>query len=92
MTARALPRLDEDTRLLPILDNLSKGFVAGVSLELYDTSNQTHGEVKAEMIEDLAKQHFPLCMRTLHENLRRDGHLKHYGRLHYGLFLKVYNF
>ncbi|KAF8628423.1 hypothetical protein AX15_003944 [Amanita polypyramis BW_CC] len=89
VTARALPRLDEDTRLLPVLDNLSKGFIAGISSKAYDASNQNNGEIKAEMIDDLAKQHFPMCMRALHENLRRDGHLKHYGRLHYGLFLKV---
>jgi len=33
--------------------------------------------------------HFPLCMRHLHESLRADGHLKHNGRNQYGLFLKV---
>ncbi|KIL69678.1 hypothetical protein M378DRAFT_190092 [Amanita muscaria Koide BX008] len=89
VTNRALPRLDEDTRLLPILENLSKGFVAGVSSEVYDPSNQSNGDIKAEMVDELARQHFPLCMRTLHENLRRDSHLKHFGRLNYGLFLKV---
>lgn len=30
-----------------------------------------------------------MCMRNLHKNLRRDKHLRHYGRLQYGLFLKV---
>ncbi|KAK2466981.1 hypothetical protein APHAL10511_001239 [Amanita phalloides] len=89
VTARALPRLDEDTRLLPILENLSKGFIAGVSSETYDPSSHQRDEITAEMVDDLAKQHFPMCMRTLHEKLRRDDHLKHYGRLHYGLFLKV---
>ena len=89
MTARALPRLDEDTRLLPILENLSKGFIAGVSSEMYDPSSHKSGEVTADMVDDIAEKHFPMCMRTLHEKLRRDQHLKHYGRLHYGLFLKV---
>lgn len=41
------------------------------------------------MIDDLARKHFPLCMRMLHNNLREDSHLKHQGRLQYGLFLKV---
>jgi DNA primase large subunit len=41
------------------------------------------------MVDELSRKHFPICMRNLHENLRRDHHLKHYGRLQYGLFLKV---
>jgi DNA primase large subunit len=41
------------------------------------------------MVDGLAKKHFPMCMRTLHDNLQRDNHLKYFGRLQYGLFLKV---
>ncbi|KAG6850627.1 hypothetical protein H0H93_010819 [Arthromyces matolae] len=90
MTARALPRLDEDTRIIPLLDNLSKGFLAGVPSEWVGSGEPTNGdEIKAEMVDDLSKKHFPLCMRSMHDSLRRDHHLKHYGRLHYGLFLKV---
>ncbi len=90
MTARLLPRLDEDTRLVPILDNLSQGFLAGISAEWTSAADAGNAEnIKAEQIDSLAKKHFPLCMRTLHENLLRDHHLKHFGRLQYGLFLKV---
>ena len=90
MTARLLPRLDEDTRLVPILNNLSQGFLAGISSEWANASGSTSGaEIRAEMVDDLAKKHFPLCMKTLHDNLQRDNHLKHFGRLQYGLFLKV---
>ncbi|KDR84019.1 hypothetical protein GALMADRAFT_56635 [Galerina marginata CBS 339.88] len=90
MTARLLPRLDEDTRLLPILNNLSQGFLAGISSEWANASGSANGEgIKAEQVNDLGKRHFPLCMRTLHETLQRDNHLKHFGRLQYGLFLKV---
>ncbi|KAF8894535.1 eukaryotic and archaeal DNA primase, large subunit-domain-containing protein [Infundibulicybe gibba] len=89
-TARSLPRLDEDTRLLPILDNLSQGFLAGISSEWgSNTGNNNENDIKAEMVDGLARKHFPLCMRNLHESLRRDHHLKHFGRLQYGLFLKV---
>lgn len=41
------------------------------------------------MIDELARKHFPMCMRNLHDNLRKDKHLKHAGRLQYTLFLKV---
>jgi hypothetical protein len=37
----------------------------------------------------LSRRSFPLCMRNLHENFRKNHHLKHWGRLQYGLFLKV---
>jgi len=88
MTAKALPRMDEDTRLEPILANLSQGFVAGIGSE-WSTSENTGEGIRAEMVDELARQHFPMCMRNLHENLKRNHHLKHFGRLQYGLFLKV---
>ncbi|TKA69804.1 hypothetical protein B0A55_06460 [Friedmanniomyces simplex] len=37
---------------------------------------------------DGLSQHFPLCMQNLHRELRKNRHLKHYGRLQYTLFLK----
>ncbi|EPT06137.1 DNA primase large subunit [Fomitopsis schrenkii] len=89
MTAKALPFLDEDTRIVPILNNLSQGFLAGVSSEWSTATAGSGDELTADMIDDMAKKHFPACMRNLHECLRRDKHLKHFGRLQYGLFLKV---
>ncbi|KAI0636857.1 DNA primase large subunit [Trametes polyzona] len=89
MTAKALPRLDEDTRLVPILDNLSKGFLAGVSSEWSNASAAAGDALTADMIDEMAFKHFPACMRNLHMCLRRDKHLKHFGRLQYGLFLKI---
>jgi DNA primase large subunit len=90
MTAKTLPRLDEDSRLIPILNNLSQGFLAGVPSEWVGGATEGTGdEIKAEMVDEMAKKHFPLCMRNLHENLKQDHHLKHFERLNYGLFLKV---
>jgi DNA primase large subunit len=83
--------MDEDTRLEPILDNLSQGFISGIGSEWSTNENAGEG-IRAEMVDDLARQHFPMCMRNLHENLKRNHHLKHFGRLQYGLFLKVRGF
>jgi DNA primase large subunit len=80
--------MDEDTRLEPILANLSQGFIAGIGSEWSTGENACEG-IRAEMVDELARQHFPMCMRNLHENLKRNHHLKHFGRLQYGLFLKV---
>ncbi|KAK9237296.1 eukaryotic and archaeal DNA primase, large subunit-domain-containing protein [Lipomyces kononenkoae] len=87
ITARALPRLDEDDRLLPILAHLSKGFVAPEYIPDNSTTAPGHGVVRASQIDSLVP-HFPLCMRTLHTALRRDSHLRYFGRQQYGLFLK----
>lgn len=87
LTAKALPRLDEDNRILPILEHLSQGFIAGIASEY--TAANPGDSVTAGMIDDLSSKHFPLCMRNLHDTLRKKHHLKHYGRLQYGLFLKI---
>ncbi|KAJ7273647.1 eukaryotic and archaeal DNA primase, large subunit-domain-containing protein [Mycena haematopus] len=89
-TSRYMPRLDEDTRLGGILDNLSQGFLAGVSSEWSAAPADMNGEaIRAEMVDDLAAKHFPMCMRNSHQRLRTDHRLNHFGRLQYGLFLKV---
>jgi DNA primase large subunit len=90
LTGKALPRLEEENRLKPILDNLCQGFVAGVPSDwVSSTPGGAEGEITADMIDDLAKQHFPLCMKNMHQSLRKEHHLKHFERLNYGLFLKV---
>ncbi|EFX01161.1 DNA primase large subunit [Grosmannia clavigera kw1407] len=88
LTARALPRLDEDDRLTPILDHLSKNFVTPDASFSGADGNNSGAEINARSIDTLAPAHFPLCMQNLHRSLRRDAHLKHYGRLQYTLFLK----
>lgn len=87
VTARALPRLDEDDRLSPILAHLAKNFTApGSSFDASDAAGAT-GPVAAASVDALAP-HFPLCMRSLHVSLRQNAHLKHFSRLQYTLFLK----
>ncbi|KAK4189101.1 putative DNA primase large subunit [Podospora australis] len=87
LTARALPRLDEDDRLTPILNHLSKNFIAPDSSYSGNGTAVEGAEISARNIDHLS-QHFPACMAHLHRTLRRDAHLKHFGRLQYTLFLK----
>lgn len=39
-------------------------------------------------IDEVSTVHFPPCMRHMHESLRKDHHMKHFGRLYYGTFLR----
>ncbi|KAI9155209.1 putative DNA primase large subunit [Paramyrothecium foliicola] len=87
LTSRALPRLDEDDRLTPILNHLSKNFITPDASYMSNTSAPPGAQITAASIDNLS-QHFPACMSHLHRSLRRDAHLKHYGRLQYSLFLK----
>jgi DNA primase large subunit len=85
--ARFLPRMDEDTRLAPILHHLSQSFVApdaayAESSSITDLASFTAASVESE------SQHFPLCMQNLQRALRKNSHLKHFARLQYTLFLK----
>jgi len=83
ITARALPSMEEDGRLLPMLCGLSKRYLG----QNYDVK-QNVGVVTADMIDTLSKKSFPLCMQNLHIHLRQNHHLKHFGRMQYGLYLK----
>ncbi|CAI5759360.1 unnamed protein product [Candida verbasci] len=86
-TFQTIPRLEEDDRLLPLLNNLSKSF----SSFKYDT------EMDPALISDInatsitsnsISKHFPLCAKHLQNNLIANSHLKYGGRQQLGLFLK----
>jgi len=49
-------------------------------------SSQEH--ININDLDMLAQRSFPLCMSHMHKKLRENHHLKHFGRLTYGLFLK----
>ena len=87
MTSRALPRLDEDDRLTPILTHLSQNFTTPDANYSSSATALPGADISARNIDTLSSS-FPLCMQNLHRSLRRDAHLKHYGRLQYTLFLK----
>jgi hypothetical protein len=92
MTAKSLPRMDEDDRLMPILSHLSLSFLTNISANdnnFFGEQDPNSEKVTADMVDALAVKHFPACQYNLWRRLKRDRHLKHYGRLQFGLFLKV---
>ncbi|RKF64229.1 putative DNA primase large subunit [Erysiphe neolycopersici] len=87
MTSRALPRLDEDDRITPVLTHLSQNFTTPDASYSTLSAPPLGADITARNIDSLSAS-FPLCMQHLHRSLRRDSHLKYYGRLQYSLFLK----
>ncbi|KAI9493481.1 DNA primase large subunit Spp2 [Zychaea mexicana] len=84
-TSKALPRMEEDDRLKPILLNVEKQYIG----KDYGTSANVNGSVRASDVDQLVHLHAPLCMKHMHSSLRADKHLRHGGRMQYGLFLKA---
>ncbi|XP_070697326.1 DNA primase large subunit [Pempheris klunzingeri] len=83
LTARSLPAVQSDERLQPLLNHLSHAYVG------QDYSIQKNvGKISLDQIDSLSGKSFPLCMRQLHQSLRENHHLRHGGRMQYGLFLK----
>ncbi|XP_069830570.1 DNA primase large subunit [Dendropsophus ebraccatus] len=83
LSARSLPIVQSDERLQPLLSHLSHSYVG------QDFSSQKNtGKISLDQIDALASKSFPLCMRQLHKSLREHHHLRHGGRMQYGLFLK----
>ena len=73
----------EEDRLSPILEALSKRYLAPDYSKLNSGSN-----VSLKELDGLAMRSFPLCMRHLYLKLQEDHHLRHGGRQQLGLFLK----
>ncbi|KAH8864473.1 DNA primase large subunit isoform 1 [Schistosoma japonicum] len=76
----------EENRILPLLSTLSNRYLG----EDYSAKAPVTGAIKADDIDGFAKQPglFPPCMAQLHEALKAHHHLRHAGRMQYGLFLK----
>lgn len=90
-TMRALPTLDEDDRLVPVLNNLSTGAVAmDYKLNGYGDESNTNANgdsVTADNIMNYVKD-MPICMQRLMEGLQTHHHLRYGGRQQLSLFLK----
>eukprot|EP00126_Sphaerothecum_destruens_P001703 Sdes_comp15114_c0_seq1m3920 len=87
VTSKALPSLEEDERLLPMLVNLSRQYL-GQDYSSQGGAGRVCGKISSHQLDALSATSFPLCMRNLHQHLRKTHHLKHGGRMQYGLFLK----
>eukprot|EP00092_Neocalanus_flemingeri_P011576 GFUD01012477.1.p1 GENE.GFUD01012477.1~~GFUD01012477.1.p1 ORF type:complete len:562 (-),score=199.08 GFUD01012477.1:87-1772(-) len=83
LTCRALPVLEEDSRLVNLVQNLDKRYTG----EDYG-ANKTAGRVLPQEVDQLSKRNFPLCMKSMQEALNTTHHIKYKARLQYGLFLK----
>ena len=77
-----LPNSERKKHTNVIVDNL-------VSMNSRADGLNVHGAVDLASINDIAKQHYPLCFRDLHATLRDTHHLQHNARNTYTLFLKV---
>jgi DNA primase large subunit len=77
---------DSNSSLMMMLDAFLSRFVAEPQDHLKE---MTSGVVRHQDVAGLAQTHFPLCMRRVDVSMREHGHLKHHGRLMYGLFLKA---
>ncbi|KAG8347109.1 putative Eukaryotic and archaeal DNA primase large subunit [Trypanosoma vivax] len=77
---------DERETVVRMLDAFLEYFIADAENFMQDAPS---GAVGSGDVRRLAQTHFPLCMRQMDEHLRHEGHLKHYGRFTYGLFLKA---
>ncbi|XP_036173379.1 DNA primase large subunit isoform X1 [Myotis myotis] len=83
LTARSLPAVQSDERLQPLLNHLSHSYTG----QDYSTLGSA-GKISLDQIDSLCTKSFPPCMRQLHKALRDTHHLRHGGRMQYGLFLK----
>ncbi|ODV95490.1 hypothetical protein PACTADRAFT_50205 [Pachysolen tannophilus NRRL Y-2460] len=89
LTMKTIPRLDEDDRLLPVLNNLSNGYVLDEFLTQKGSGslNRDSDELNASNLNQVS-EFMPLCMQNLMYGLKKHNHLKYNGRQQLGRFIK----
>ena len=86
-TKKILPYLEETNECLAeYLDKIDNLFLCGK--DYTKISMQRQAKINLADIDIYAANHYPLCMREMHKQLRQNHHLKHTGRVQLGLFLK----
>lgn len=87
-TFQAIPRLEEDDRLLPLLNHLANNF-SSLQFDSYEADSTQASDIHAGSITTTAiTKHYPLCATHLQRNMLHNSHLKYTGRQQLGLFLK----
>lgn len=79
---KLLPDFENDDRIVGIIKNLHNSYIGK------DYTINKDADIPIESLDQLSLKSYPPCMRMCHDALRSTHHLKHYGRLQYGLFLK----
>ncbi|EGW35754.1 uncharacterized protein SPAPADRAFT_131134 [Spathaspora passalidarum NRRL Y-27907] len=88
-TFHTIPRLEEDDRILPLLNNMSRNF-ANIQYDSgYNQDPALASDINAQSVTtDTITQHYPLCAKHLQNTLVANSHLKYNARQQLGLFLK----
>jgi len=74
----------EEDRLVSILNIIRQKKSTGENAEYHSVN---YNQLEAHDVEKVSVC-FPLCMKNLYSHLQQNHHLKHQGRLQFGLFLK----
>lgn len=87
-TSHAFPSLDEDDRILPILNHLSSGSSINFENDMFDGS-ESNNDINIRNVDtkEIIDQ-FPLCGSNLMQGLKINNHLKYTARQQFQLFLK----
>lgn len=85
LTNKYLIGMDEDDRLIPILESLSQGYINSETQS--NQGSEVDGEINASNVKDFVK-YFPACGHRLYQTLESQNHLKYQGRSQFQLFLK----
>lgn len=86
-TKGILPNIEETNELL-------SGYLEQMDNLLIQEKNYAKVALERNLklnLSDLdanAYNHFPLCMKEMHDHVRKEHHLRHTGRVQYTLFLK----
>lgn len=87
-TYKYLPHLNEDDRLIPILNHLSSGYTIS-DFQQHSNGNNEDGEINAKAVySEEITSNFPLCSKNLLNALKETHHLRYNGRQQLSLFLK----
>jgi DNA primase large subunit len=82
-----LPAILKDQRIQSMLLALSNH--NAIDFNIYEVKAPADSDkINLADLDYHARLSFPPCMKALHQMLKQQHHLKHYGRLQYGLFLK----